>query len=76
MSTTVGPRRLAAMWGFLRATLPTKAATMSMYVTPVALSWTIQVAYTIVTVGPTNVSGCLGSMGASMGAEEGESLSR
>ena len=64
------------MQGFLRATLPTEAVTMSMYVTLVASSWTIQVAYSVATVGPANVSGCLGSGGASMGAREGESLSR
>ena len=63
MSSTVGPGRLATMWGFLRATLPTEAVTMSMYVTPVALSWTMQVAYTVGTVGPVNVSGSLGSGG-------------
>ena len=64
------------MQGFLRATLPTKVATVSMYVTLVALSWTIWVAYTVATVGPTNVSGCLGSGGALTGAREGKSLSR
>ena len=60
MSYMVGPWRLATMQGLLRATLPTKAVTMSMYVTPVASSWTIWVAYTVATVGSINVSGCLG----------------
>ena len=76
MSSTLGPWRLVAMWGFPRATLPTKAVTMSMYVTPVASSWTIWIAYTVATVGPVNVSGYLGSREASTGAREGESLSR
>ena len=49
---------------------------MSRYVTPVASSWIIWVAHTVATVGPMNVSGCLGSGGASMGAGECESLSR
>ena len=63
MSSTVGPWRLAAIQGFPRATLPTKVVTVSMYVTPVASSWTMQVVYTIATVGPINVSGYLGSGG-------------
>ena len=63
MSSTVGPGRLAAMQGFLRATLPTEVVTMSMYVSPVALSWTMQAAYIIVTVSSANVSGCLISGG-------------
>ena len=32
--------------------------------------------HTAVTIGPVNISGCLGSRGASTGAREGESLSR
>ena len=75
MSSMVGLWRLATMWGFPRDTLPTEVVTMSMYVTPVASSWTMQVAYTITTVGPINLSGHLG-LGGSMGAGEGESLSR
>ena len=63
MSSTVGPWRLATMQQFPRATLPTEVVTMSMYVTPVASSWNMQVAYIIATVGPINVSGCLGSGG-------------
>ena len=63
MSSMVGPWRLATMQGFPRATLPTKTVTMSMYVTPVASSWTMQVAYTVGTVGPINVLGCLVSRG-------------
>ena len=61
MSSMVGPWGLATMWGFLRAILSTESVTVSKYVTPVASSWTMQVAYTIATVGPINVSGCLGS---------------
>ena len=64
------------MQGFLRATLPTEAVTMSMYVTLVASSWTMLVTCIIVTVGSANVSGCLILGGVSMGAREGESLSR
>ena len=63
MSSTVGPWRLAAMQGFLRATLPTKAVTISMNVTLVTSSWTMWVGYTIATVGPINVMGCLVSVG-------------
>ena len=63
MSSTVVPWRLATMWGFLRATLPTEAFTVSTYVTLVASSWTMQVAYIVATVGPVNVSGCLISQG-------------
>ena len=76
MSSTVGLERVVTMQGFLRATLPTEAVTMSMWVTPVALSQTMWVAYIIVTMGSINISGCLISRSASMGASEGESLSR
>ena len=76
MSSMVGPWRLATMWGFLRATLPMETVTMSIYVTPVASSWTMWVVYIISTVGPANVSGCLVSEGASREAGDGESLSR
>ena len=41
-----------------------------------SLSWTLQVAYIIATVGLANLSGCLVSQGASIGVEDGESLSR
>ena len=63
MPSMLDPWRFSTMQGFLRATVPTEAVTMSMYVTLVALSWTMQVAYTIATVGSANVSGCLGSGG-------------
>ena len=67
MSSMVGPWRLATMWGFLRATLPTEVVTMSMYVTLMTLSWTMQVVYTVATVGPINVLGCLVSGGLNRG---------
>ena len=72
----LGPWRLATMWGFLRATLLTKAVTVLMYVIMVASSCTMPVVYTIATVGPINVSGCLCSEGASTGPRDDESLSR
>ena len=71
MSSTVGTWGLATMQGFPRATLPIEAVTMSMYVTLVALSWTMWVAYIVATVGPINVSGCLGSGGPQWEPERG-----
>ena len=76
MSSTVGLQRLAAMQGFPRATLPTEAVTVSMYITPVTSSCTIWVAYIVAIAGPAITLGGLVSGGASMGAREGESLIR
>ena len=37
----VGPGRTAAIWGFLKATLPTEAVTMSLRITPVASKFSL-----------------------------------
>ena len=64
------------MQGFLKATLPTKVVTVSMYVTTVTSSCTIWMAYIVATVDPAITPGGLISGGASTGAGKGESLIR
>ena len=63
MSSTVGPWEVGCHVGIPEGHSPTEAVTVSMYITLVALSWTMQVAYIIVTVGPFNISGCFISGG-------------
>ena len=58
-----GPLEIDYHAGIPEGHSPHWSGHVSMYVTPVASSWTMQVAYIVTSVSPINVSGCLVSGG-------------
>ena len=61
MSSMVSPGIWAAGWEHLRATHPMEVVTISIYMTPEALSCTMWLAHTVSTMGLTIASGGMGS---------------
>ena len=60
----VGPGGKVTKHDPLRATLPMVVVTVSMYVTPIALSQTMPLVHIVAIAGYTIISSCMGSLGA------------